>query len=259
MTRRHERFSYLQVSGVLPTRRLPGAGRRSGARSAAFTFSACCVKCAGTGAPRGWRVTITSAVEASGVWAEINYIRNAPGAGRRGARVRDRGRGSLNTMVTLPGQSMWITNARASTPTSTARASSWCTTRARSPTSTRSRATPRSTQQYIEETAAMLAELTGAARVFMQGGGKKRYGESAIDKLGAAEEREAGAVPARRQHRRVGRPSSPSSWTCSSTSFDLERPLAVRDVQRVARASRRHRRTSRWPCATRRSVAPPTR
>ena len=50
--------------------------------------------------------------------------------------------------------------------------------------------------QYMEETAAMLTELTGAARVIMLGGGKKRYGESAVDQLAPLKN----AKPARYPH-----------------------------------------------------------
>ena len=51
-------------------------------------------------------------------------------------------------------------------------------------------------QQYVEEITELLAQTTGASRAFMLGGGKKRYGESATEKLAAL----SNAKPARYPH-----------------------------------------------------------
>ncbi len=50
--------------------------------------------------------------------------------------------------------------------------------------------------RYIDEITDLLARTTGASRVFMLGGGKKRYGESATEKLEAL----SNAKPARYPH-----------------------------------------------------------
>jgi hypothetical protein len=49
---------------------------------------------------------------------------------------------------------------------------------------------------YIEETAALCASVTGASKVILQGGGKKRFGEAATDKLAPLRN----AKPARYPH-----------------------------------------------------------
>ena len=102
----------------------------------------------------------------------------------------------------------------------------------------------------------MLEELTGAGSVFMLGRRQEALRRIGRRRAGAAEEREAGAVPARRQHRRLGRRSSRSILDMFVADVDLGGLPTLGDVQRVARRSRRHRRTSRWPCATRSRSAP---
>lgn len=61
-------------------------------------------------------------------------------------------------------------------------------------------------QRYIEEMSGLLAEITGAARVVMLGGGKKRYGESAKEKLAPLKN----AKPARYVHADVTDASGPA-------------------------------------------------
>jgi hypothetical protein len=51
-------------------------------------------------------------------------------------------------------------------------------------------------EQYIDEMCELLRDMTGAAKVLMLGGGKKRYGESATDKLAPL----SNAKPARYPH-----------------------------------------------------------
>ena len=99
-------------------------------------------------------------------------------------------------MVTLPGQPVVIASARAWTPTSNARASQLVRFESSVADFHQIQQDPAVDAQYMEETAAMLTELTGAARVIMLGGGKKRYGESAVDELAPLKN----AKPARYPH-----------------------------------------------------------
>ena len=55
---------------------------------------------------------------------------------------------------------------------------------------------PEVDQQYIDEMTVLLIEVTGAAKVVFLGGGKKRYGEPAVDELAALKN----AKPARYPH-----------------------------------------------------------
>jgi len=129
------------------------------------------------------------------VEAEINYIRNPPPPG--GAVLEyvteDEER---NTMVTRPGQPMPITSARGM-DTDLEREGFRIV---HFPSSVvdfhQLQVDPAVDAQYMEETAKMLTDLVGAARVIMLGGGKKRYGESAVDQLAALKN----AKPARYPH-----------------------------------------------------------
>ena len=94
-------------------------------------------------------------------------------------------------------------------------------------------------------------ELTGAARVFMLGGGKKRYGESADRQARAADEREAGALPARRQHRRLGASELVDLFAHVRRRPRPRRLLALGACTTCGARSRHRRRTSRSRCATR--------
>jgi len=129
------------------------------------------------------------------VEAEINYIRNPPPPG--GAVLEyvteDEER---NTMVTRPGQPMPITSARGM-DTDLEREGFRIV---HFPSSVvdfhQLQVDPAVDAQYMEETAKMLTDLLGAARVIMLGGGKKRYGESAVDQLAVLKN----AKPARYPH-----------------------------------------------------------
>ncbi|HLM18496.1 MAG TPA: CmcJ/NvfI family oxidoreductase [Acidimicrobiia bacterium] len=129
------------------------------------------------------------------VEAEINYIRNAPRDGDAVLEYVTEDE-SLNTMVTLPGQPMVITNGRGM-DTDLEREGFQLV---RFPSAVADfhqlQLDPAVDAQYVEETAAMLADFTGAARVIMLGGGKKRYGESAVDQLAPLKN----AKPARYPH-----------------------------------------------------------
>src|SRR3954464_493124 len=111
------------------------------------------------------------------VEAEINYVRNPPPP-EAGSLEYVTEAEELNTMVTLPGTPMWITDARGMT-TDLDR-EGFVLVRHASAVADFHRIQEDAAvdQQYMGETAALLEELTGAAQVFMLGGGKKRYGES---------------------------------------------------------------------------------
>jgi hypothetical protein len=129
------------------------------------------------------------------VEAEINYIRNAPPPGGVVLEYVTEAE-QRNTMITLPGQPMTITSARGM-DTDLEREGFQLV---RFPSAVADfhqlQVDPTVDAQYMEETAAMLTELTGAARAIMLGGGKKRYGESAVDQLAALKN----AKPARYPH-----------------------------------------------------------
>jgi hypothetical protein len=140
-------------------------------------------------------VTITSAVEVSGVWADVNYIRNPPAPGGAVLEFVTEAE-ERSTMITLPGQSVWIANAR-SLATDLDREGFVLIPQVSAVSDfDLIQEDPAVDEQYIEETAAVLAQLTGAAKVFVLGGGKKRYGEPATDKLA----RLSNARPARYPH-----------------------------------------------------------
>ena len=140
-------------------------------------------------------MTVSEQSTRTGVEAEINYVRNPPRPGEAKLEyvTEDEER---NTMVTLPGTPMWITDGRGLTtdldregfvlvPHESAVADFHLIGE-----------DPAVDERYNEETAAMLEELTGAVQVFMLGNGKRRYGESAADRLAPL----SNAKPARYPH-----------------------------------------------------------
>lgn len=131
----------------------------------------------------------------SGVEAEINYIRNPPPPGAGPLEYVTEAE-EHNTMVTLPGRLMPIRNGRLLD--SDLDREGFVLARHVSAVADfhQIQESPAVDQQYIDETAALLAELTGASRVMLLGGGKKRYGETATDRLA----RLKNAKPARYPH-----------------------------------------------------------
>jgi len=140
-------------------------------------------------------MTASSTHTRSHVEAEINYIRNPPPPG--GAVLEyvteDETR---NTMVTLPGRPVEITDARGLETDLDREGFKLVHHHSAVADFHKLQEDPAVDAQYVEETAAMLTELTGAARVLMLGGGKKRYGESATDRLAPLKN----AKPARYPH-----------------------------------------------------------
>lgn len=144
----------------------------------------------------GGDLTVTSQVEpGSAVEAEVNYVRNPPGEGGEVLQfvteVEER-----STMQTRPGRSVRIASARRLT-TELDREGFVLV---RHPSVVADfdliQEDPEVDQCYTDEMAALLAQVTGAATTFMLGGGKKRYGESATEKLALL----LNAKPARYPH-----------------------------------------------------------
>ncbi len=134
-------------------------------------------------------------VENSGVTSEVNYIRNPPAADDQVLQfvTADEER---STMQTLPGRSMFITNARPLT-TDLDREGFLLVRHASSIADfSRIEEDPDVDQRYVAEMTDLLAEVTGAAKVVLLGGGKKRYGETATEELSPL----LNAKPARYPH-----------------------------------------------------------
>ncbi len=122
------------------------------------------------------------AASEAGTRGEINYVRNPPGPGAVPLTyVTEDERQS--TMVTLPGEPMWISDMRGAA-TSLDR-EGFELIRHTSTVSDFHRIEEDADidQLYIGEMTALLQQITGAAIVIMQGGGKKRYGPKATGRL----------------------------------------------------------------------------
>ena len=127
-------------------------------------------------------MVVSEATDRLGVRADVNYVCNPPEVGGQVLEFVTEAE-EHSTMQTLPGRRMWITNAR---PLSTDldREGFVFAPHVSSVTDfDLIQEDPEVDQIYIDEMTQLLAEVTGASRVFMLGGGKKRYGESARDKL----------------------------------------------------------------------------
>jgi hypothetical protein len=130
-----------------------------------------------------------------GVDAEVNYVRNPPEpAGRVLEFVTEDE--TRSTMQTLPGRPVRITSARG-VATELDREGFVLVPHVSSVTEFDLVQEDLSVdQQYGEEMRDLLRDVTGAARVIMLGGAKKRYGEGATDRLATL----LNAKPARYPH-----------------------------------------------------------
>jgi hypothetical protein len=132
---------------------------------------------------------------ATEVRAEVNYIWNPPVAEDSVLEFVTEAE-DLSTMRTLPGRSVLISDAR-SRPTELDREGFVLVPHASAvPDFDRIQEDPAVDQLYVEEMTELLRLVTGASKVLMLGGGKKRYGESAVAKLAPL----ANAKPARYPH-----------------------------------------------------------
>jgi len=131
----------------------------------------------------------------SGVQAEINYVRNAPAAPAETLEFVPHAP-ECTTMVTQPGQAMWITDAR-TMDTDLDREGFVLVRHVSAVVDFAAiQVDPAVDQRYIDEMTELLGRVTGASRAIMLWGAKKRYGESAVDELAGL----SNAEPARYPH-----------------------------------------------------------
>lgn len=118
----------------------------------------------------------------AGVQGEINYVRNpvSPGAAPLTFVTEQ---DELSTMETLPGVPMWIEDLRGKGSSLDVEGFVLVSHRSKVADFHLIEEDPATDQLYCEEIAALVKEVTGAAHVFLQGGGKKRYGPAATDRL----------------------------------------------------------------------------
>jgi hypothetical protein len=138
------------------------------------------------------------------VRADVNYVRNPPPAGGDPLTFVTESE-ALSTMQTLPGRQVWIHDVRGE-DTSLDREGFVLVDHASAVASfDLIEEHPEVDQLYVDEMSGLMADVAGADRVVMLGGGKKRYGESAIDKLAPLKN----AKPARYPHGDVTDVSGP--------------------------------------------------
>lgn len=160
----------------------------------------------------------TTAIGNRTVRAEINYVRNAPGPGEPLLTFVTEDE-SLSTMQVLPGEMVTITDVRDEAP-SLGREGFVLVPHLSSLSDLELiEEDPEVDRCYSEEMSALLQRVTGAHRVLMLGGGKKRYGESATAKLAPLRN----AKPARYVHGDVTDRSGPmqAAGFCSMLGLDL--------------------------------------
>jgi len=140
--------------------------------------------------------------------AEVNYVRNPPAQGAPPLTFVTEAE-ELSTMVTRPGRLMEIHDVRGVDTSLDAEGFVLVPHRSNVADFDAIEEDPAVDRLYIEEMTSLLAEVTGATRVVMLGGGKKRYGESAADKLAPLKN----AKPARYPHGDVTDASAPAQAT----------------------------------------------
>lgn len=118
----------------------------------------------------------------TGVRAVINYVRNPVSAGKPPLTFVTEDE-SLSTMITTPGEAVWINDMRGR-ETSLEREGFILVTHVSSVQDFDQIEEDAATDQlYSDEMNELLKRVTGASVVIMQGGGKKRYGPAATEKL----------------------------------------------------------------------------
>jgi hypothetical protein len=141
-------------------------------------------------------MSVTTEIDGrSGVHAEVNYIRNPPGPTDDTLEFVTEDE-TQSTMVTLPGRSMWITNARGLVTDVDREGFVLVPHVSRVTDFDAVQVDPVVDQQYVDEMSELLTQLTGARTVVLLGPGKKRFGESATEKLAPLKN----AKPARYPH-----------------------------------------------------------
>lgn len=116
------------------------------------------------------------------VQGTINYIRNpVPSGGAPLTFVTEQD--ELSTMQTLPGMPMWIEDLRGQESFLDREGFALVSHKSAVANFHLIEEDAATDKLYSEEIAALVKDLTGASHVFMQGGGKKRYGPKATDRL----------------------------------------------------------------------------
>ena len=118
----------------------------------------------------------------TGVAGHINYVRNAPAHDGETLTfvTEDEAR---STMVTLPPEEVRVIDGR-TVETELDREGFVLVPHVSAVDDfDQIQVDPEVDARYVEEVAALVRELTGASKVLLLGGGKKRFGESAVDKL----------------------------------------------------------------------------
>ena len=139
-----------------------------------------------------------TAIDAVGIGplrAEVNYVRNPPTEGEPPLTFVTEAE-ELSTMVTRPGRLVEIHDVRGVDTSLDTEGFVLVPHRSTVADFDSIEEDPAVDRLYIEEMTNLLGEVTGATRVIMLGGGKKRYGESAVDKLAPLKN----AKPARYPH-----------------------------------------------------------
>jgi hypothetical protein len=140
-------------------------------------------------------VVLSERTDRHGVRAEVNYIWNPPNAAGDTLQFVTEAE-EQSTMRTLPGRPVPILNARP-LATNLDREGFVLVSHVSSVADFNLiQEDPAVDQHYIDEMTELLRDVTGAAKTFMLGGGKKRFGESAVDKLAPL----SNAKPARYPH-----------------------------------------------------------
>jgi hypothetical protein len=140
-------------------------------------------------------VVASEVIDHLGVEAEINYITNsAPRGGDVLTFVTEAE--DQSTMRTRPGRKVRIANARSLESDLDREGFTLVSHTSSLADFDRIQVDPDVDQRYIGEMADLLARVTGARQTFMLGGGKRRHGEGATEKLAAL----SNAKPARYPH-----------------------------------------------------------
>jgi hypothetical protein len=130
-----------------------------------------------------------------GVDAEINYIWNPPSVPGQVLEFVTEAE-ERSTMRTLPGRPVSIVNARPLSTDLDLEGFVLVSHVSSIPNFDLIQEDPAVDQHYIDEMTDLLREVTGAAKTLMLGGGKKRFGEGALEKLAPL----SNAKPARYPH-----------------------------------------------------------
>jgi hypothetical protein len=129
------------------------------------------------------------------VRAEVNYVRNAPPKGAPPLTFVTEAE-ERSTMVVLPGRSVWIEDLRGIETSLDREGFRLVRHASRVEDFDEIEEQPKVDQAYVDETTDLLREVTGATVIVPLGGGKKRYGEGATEKLAGLKN----AKPARYAH-----------------------------------------------------------